>query len=164
MFLSPVFFASIGLKVNLTHMNLSVVWLSVLLIVVAILTKVVGCGLGARLCGYTRDESIRIGVGMITRGEVALIVANKGIASGLMHDTFLVPIILMVVCTAIVTPILLRKVYPKAKTASDYSDLVQSDLVDNYEEVRDLDRATQTLLDMHERLSHPSDDGPSSKA
>ena len=101
---------------------------------------------------------------MITRGEVALIVANKGIASGLMHDTFLVPIILMVVCTAIVTPILLRKVYPKAKTASDYSDLVQSDLVDNYEEVRDLDRATQTLLDMHERLSHPSDDGPSSKA
>ena len=164
MFLSPVFFASIGLKVNLTHMNLSVVWLSVLLIAVAILTKVVGCGLGAKLCGYTKDESIRIGVGMITRGEVALIVANKGIASGLMHDTFLVPIILMVVCTAIVTPILLRKVYPKAKTASDYSDLVQSDLVDNYEEVRDLDRATQTLLDMHERLSHPSDDGPSSKA
>ena len=100
---------------------------------------------------------------MITRGEVALIVANKGIASGLMHDTFLVPIILMVVCTAIVTPILLRKVYPKTKTASDYSDLVQSDLVDNYEEVRDLDRATQTLLDMHERLSHSSDDGPSSK-
>ena len=164
MFLSPVFFASIGLKVNLTHMNLSVVWLSVLLIAVAILTKVVGCGLGAKLCGYTKDESIRIGVGMITRGEVALIVANKGIASGLMHDTFLVPIILMVVCTAIVTPILLRKVYPKTKTASDYSDLVQSDLVDSYEEVRDLDRATQTLLDMHERLSHPSDDGPSSKA
>lgn len=163
MFLSPVFFASIGLKVNLTRMDLSVVWLSVLLIAVSIFTKVVGCGLGAKICGYTKDESIRIGVGMITRGEVALIVANKGIASGLMHDTFLVPIILMVVCTAIVTPILLRKVYPKTKTASDYSDLVQSDLVDNYEEVRDLDRATQTLLDMHERLSHSSDDGPSSK-
>lgn len=160
MFLSPVFFASIGLKVDLTAMNLSVVWISAVMILVAILTKVVGCGLGAKLCGYTREESIRIGVGMITRGEVALIVANKGIASGLMHDTFLVPIILMVVATAIITPILLRKVYPKAKTAAaDYSDLVQSDLVDSYEEVRDLDSATQTLLDMHERLSKPSASG-----
>ena len=159
MFLSPVFFASIGLKVNLGTMNLSVLWLSVLMILIAIITKVIGCGVGAKLCGYTRDESIRIGVGMITRGEVALIVANKGIASGLMHDAFLVPIILMVVTTAIVTPILLRKVYSKTQSAtSDYSDLVQSNLVDSYEEVKDFDRATQSMLDMHEKMFHPSSD------
>lgn len=154
MLLSPVFFASIGLKVSLTSLSLATLGLAALIIIVSIVTKIVGCGVGAKLCGYTKDESIRIGVGMTARGEVALIVANKGIASGLMNNIFLIPIVLMVVATAIVTPILLRLVYPKksAATAADYSDLVHSDLVEGYSEVRDLDLATQTVLDLHNDL------------
>lgn len=154
MFLSPVFFASIGLKVSLTSLSISTLWLAVLIIIVAVLTKIVGCGIGAKLCGYTKDESIRIGVGMTARGEVALIVANKGIANGLMNDIFLIPIVLMVVGTAIITPILLRIVYPKkpASSAEDYNDLVHSDLVEGYSEVRDFDLAAQTVLDLHNGL------------
>ena len=110
-YLSPLFFASIGLQVTLPAMTPAIVWFSVLLIVVAVLTKVVGCGLGAKLCHYQNYQAARIGVGMISRGEVALIVASKGMALGLMGNNFLGPVILMVVATTIVTPILLKFVF-----------------------------------------------------
>lgn len=151
MLLSPIFFAGIGLKVTLSTLNINTVILSVAILLIAVATKVVGCGVGAKLCGYTKDESIRIGVGMISRGEVALIVANKGIATGLMNTIFLVPLVLMVVGTTVVTPILLRMVYPKSK-AGAYDDLVHSELVENYSEVRDFDLASETMLDMHREL------------
>ena len=86
LYLSPIFFASIGLKVVIPQMSATIVWFAVILTVVAILTKVVGCGLGARLCKYSGRESLQIGVGMISRGEVALIVASKGEALGLMSE------------------------------------------------------------------------------
>ena len=110
-YLSPLFFASIGLQVTLPEMTPAIIWFSVLLIVVAVLTKVVGCGLGAKLCHYQNYQAARIGVGMISRGEVALIVASKGMALGLMGNNFLGPVILMVVATTIVTPILLKFVF-----------------------------------------------------
>lgn len=72
--LSPIFFASIGLKVTLTNMTPTIIIFAVVLLVVAILSKVVGCGLGAKICRYTNKEALQIGVGMISRGEVALIV------------------------------------------------------------------------------------------
>lgn len=151
MLLSPIFFAGIGLKVTLDALNINTIILSAAILFIAIITKVVGCGVGAKLCGYTKDESIRIGVGMISRGEVALIVANKGIATGLMNTIFLVPLVLMVVGTTVVTPILLRMVYPKSKVGL-YDDLVHSDLVENYSEVRDFDLASETMLDIHREL------------
>ena len=80
-----------------------------------------------------------------------MIVANKGIATGLMNTIFLVPLVLMVVGTTVVTPILLRMVYPKSK-AGAYDDLVHSELVENYSEVRDFDLASETMLDMHREL------------
>ncbi len=151
MLLSPIFFAGIGLKVTLDALNINTIILSVAILVIAIATKVVGCGVGAKLCGYTKDESLRIGVGMVSRGEVALIVANKGIATGLMNTIFLVPLVLMVVGTTVITPILLRMVYPKNK-ANAYDDLVHSELVENYSEVRDFDLASETMLDIHREL------------
>lgn len=151
MLLSPIFFAGIGLKVSLSALNLNTIILSISLLIIAVVTKVVGCGLGAKVCGYTKEESLRIGVGMISRGEVALIVANKGIATGLMNTIFLVPLVLMVVGTTVITPILLRLVYPKTKVGA-YDDLVHSDLVENYSEVRDFDLATETVLEMHREL------------
>ena len=151
MFLSPIFFASVGLKVVLSSMNAGTIMLSVISILLAIITKVVGCGLGAKLFHYTNAESLRIGVGMISRGEVALIVANKGIASGMMDSVFLAPMILMVVASTIVTPILLRAVYPK-NPEKDYSDIVHSDLVENFQEARQFDQAAQSMLEMHNQL------------
>lgn len=149
MFFSPVFFASIGAKVLLPEMTGSLVAFSLLLILVAMLTKVVGCGLGAKLCRYSGKECAQIGVGMICRGEVALIVATKGISLGVMKTEFVGPVILMVVACAVFTPILLKLVYRGRK---EYGDLVQSDLVDQYETVRDLDIATQSVLDAHQQL------------
>ena len=86
--LSPVFFASVGLKVTFSNMSATVVVLTVLLLVVAILSKMIGCGLGAKICKYTNLQSVKIGIGMISRGEVALIVATKGMSMGLMKDEF----------------------------------------------------------------------------
>lgn len=158
MLLSPIFFASVGLKVSLASVTADALVLATIMCVVAVATKVVGCGVSAKLCGYTRNESIRIGVGMVSRGEVALIVANKGIASGLMNPMFLVPVVIMVVVTSVVTPILLRMVYTKSGTANDHSDLVQSGLVDSYQELRQLDLATQNLLEIHnETQGYPRD-------
>lgn len=115
--LSPVFFASIGLKVVLPKMSATVVIFSVLLVIIAIVTKVVGCGLGAKICHYKNYQCKRIGVGMISRGEVALIVANKGMALGLLGSAFLGPIIIMVVLTTIVTPVLLKIIFRQGTDA-----------------------------------------------
>lgn len=112
-YLSPLFFASIGIKVILPDMTGSIVAFTVLLVIVAVLTKIVGCGLGAKMCGYQNYQSIRIGVGMISRGEVALIVADKGMALGLMGSSFLGPVVVVVVFTTIITPILLKIVFKK---------------------------------------------------
>lgn len=109
--LSPVFFASIGLKVVLPEMTGAIIGFAVVLTIVAILTKVIGCAAGAKICKYKNYQAKRIGVGMISRGEVALIVASKGSALGLLGSAFLGPIIIVVVITTIITPILLKVVF-----------------------------------------------------
>lgn len=111
--LSPIFFASIGIKVVIPSMTGSIILFSILLLFVAVITKVVGCGLGAKLCKYKDSECAQIGVGMISRGEVALIVAAKGQAVGLMGMTFFGPVIIMVIFTTVITPILLKLVFKK---------------------------------------------------
>lgn len=111
MLLSPVFFASIGLRVVLPKMNAAIVWFAVVFTITAIVTKIIGCGLGAKLCGYQNDQAKRIGIGMISRGEVALIVASKGSTLGLLGSEFLGPVIIVVVITTIITPILLKVVF-----------------------------------------------------
>lgn len=112
--LSPVFFASIGLKVVLPDMDATIVIFAVVLTVVAVATKIIGCGLGSLACKYNGKESLRIGVGMISRGEVALIVASKGTAVGLLGANFLGPVVIVVLITTIITPILLKIVYKDA--------------------------------------------------
>lgn len=119
MLLSPIFFASIGIKVQLTAMTKTIFIFAILLLLVAILSKVFGCALGAKLCRYSNREAIQIGTGMISRGEVALIVANKGIAMGLMLPEFLAPVVIVVVVTTIVTPILLKVVFNNKSKSVD---------------------------------------------
>ncbi len=151
MFFSPVFFASIGVKVVLPEMSGKIILFSVLLIVVCIASKVIGCGLGAKLCRYSNSDSTKIGIGMICRGEVTLIVCTKGMSLGLMDPQFSGPVILMVVASAMITPILLKLAY-KGKER-DITDLVQSDLVDRYEEVQYLDAAALSVLDDYTQIT-----------
>lgn len=115
LYLSPIFFASIGLKVQLPKMSGTIILFAVVLTLVAILTKVIGCGLGAKLCHYTGKESLQIGVGMVSRGEVALIVASKGEAFGLMGTQLMGPVVIVVIITTIVAPILLKPVFQDKK-------------------------------------------------
>ena len=152
MLLSPVFFASVGLKVTLEGMHVGVLWFTLALLVVAILTKIIGCGLGAKLCRYTNLQSVKIGIGMISRGEVALIVASKGLALGLMTQEFFGPIIIVVVVTTIVTPILLKLVYKYQASHEHIADVsTENALVDSYQEKQRLELFTQSALEMHEQ-------------
>ncbi len=136
MLLSPIFFASIGLKVDgkaVASMSLLIVVYAVALTIIAIITKVIGCGLGAKVCGYKNYQCMRIGVGMISRGEVALIVANKGIEAGLMSSELVAPVIIVVIATTIITPIILKPVF--MRSGNNGVDVVQeSKLVDNIEQ------------------------------
>lgn len=109
--LSPIFFASIGLKLVLPKMTPMIILFSVVLTIVAVLSKVVGCGLGCKLFNYSNSESLQVGIGMVSRGEVALIVANKGFSAGLINTTVLAPILIVVIATTILSPILLKLSY-----------------------------------------------------
>ena len=122
LYLSPIFFASIGLKVVLPDMNAQIVAFAAALTLVAILTKVIGCGVGAKLFHYTNHEALQIGVGMISRGEVALIVASKGAALGLMGSQFMGPVVIVVIITTIITPILLKPVFGLSDEKASASD------------------------------------------
>lgn len=108
MILSPMFFASIGISIKLNGINNNFLILTFTLTIIAILTKIIGCGLGAKICGYTNKETLQIGIGMISRGEVALIIASKGLNLNLISECFLAPIVIMVIITTIITPILLK--------------------------------------------------------
>lgn len=144
LFLTPIFFASIGIKVVLPSMNLSILLFAVLLVLAAILSKLVGCGLGARMSGFTLRESVQTGFGMACRGEVALIVANKGTALGLMPAAFFGPVIIMVVCCAVFTPVLLKIVFRPSRNASE--TLQQNNLADQMEAHEQLDVISDQLL------------------
>ena len=108
LYLAPVFFASIGLKVVLEDMTSHIILFAVVLTVAAVLSKLIGCGLGARVTGFDTKQSIQIGVGMVSRGEVALIVAAKGADLHLVSPELFGPVVVVVVVTTIITPILLK--------------------------------------------------------
>ncbi len=110
LFFSPIFFASVGLKVELGGLTGKLMIFSLILLVVAVLTKILGCGLGAKICGFNGKEALQVGVGMVSRGEVALIIAQKGFAVGMISADMFPPIVLVVIATTIITPVVLRKI------------------------------------------------------
>ncbi len=120
MFFTPIFFASIGIKTVITGMSQELILFTLALLIVAILSTIVGCGLGAKICGFSNMDSLAIGVGMISRGEVALIVAQKGEQAGLISSTLFPAIVLVVIVTTLITPILLKAVvYMKEQKQAD---------------------------------------------
>lgn len=116
LFFSPVFFASVGLKADIRAMTPELAAFGAALLVVAILTKVIGCGLGAKIFRFDNRSALAIGIGMVSRGEVALIVAQKGADAGLLDTSLFPPIVLMVIVTTLFAPIFLKLVL-KEKTA-----------------------------------------------
>jgi len=116
----PIFFVSIGLAVNIREMSTSAIWLTIAVIVVAVISKFLGSGLGARWAGFEWREAWQMGAGMISRGEVGLIVANVGIGAGLVSGDEFSAIVGMVLATTIITPPFLRALFtaPKKESAA----------------------------------------------
>ena len=113
---APLFFAIIGAQVNLTGINLDVLFLSAIVIVVAIVTKLIGCGLPAIIFLKNKSKAMKVGVGMISRGEVGLIVAGIGVTSGALSSNIYTTVIIMVAITTLITPIWLKKAYNREQT------------------------------------------------
>lgn len=113
MLFGPVFFASIGLKTSLDNVNVDILLFSLCFVLVALIAKIIGCGLMAKACRFSIPDSIKIGVGMMTRGEVALIVSQKGLSVGLLAPEYFTSVILLIIFSSIVTPILLKILYTK---------------------------------------------------
>jgi Kef-type K+ transport system membrane component KefB len=110
---APLFFAIIGAQVDLRGANLNVLLLAGLIIAIAVVTKLVGCGLPSLLFLKDKARSMRVGIGMVSRGEVGLIVAGVGISSGALSNDIYTAVIIMVAATTIITPIWLKIAYKK---------------------------------------------------
>ena len=113
----PVFFASIGLKTSIDNVSMGILLFSIGFVLVALITKIIGCGLMAKICRFNFPDSVKIGVGMMTRGEVALIVAQKGLSVGLLTAEYFTAVILLIIVSSISTPIVLKLLYAKDKGA-----------------------------------------------
>ena len=116
---APLFFAIIGAQVNLTGINLEVLVLSALVVAVAIISKLVGCGIPATLFLRDKSRAMRVGIGMISRGEVGLIVAGIGVSSGVLSSNVYTAIIIMVATTTVLTPVWLKKAYNREPPSVD---------------------------------------------
>ena len=110
---APLFFAIIGAQVDLRAVNLEILVLSAIIVVVAVTTKLFGCGLPAMYFLKSKQQGLRVGIGMISRGEVGLIVAGVGVTAGILENDVYSTIIIMVVVTTIITPIWLKLEYRK---------------------------------------------------
>jgi len=113
---APLFFAIIGAQVDLRGINLDVLLIAGILVFIAIVTKLLGCGLPSIIFLKDKSKAMKVGIGMISRGEVGLIVAGIGATSGVLSGDIYTAIIVMVAVTTIITPIWLKKSYQKELT------------------------------------------------
>ena len=118
MVFAPVFFAGIGLKTSFDSMNSTLLVFSIAFVIVALLGKIVGCGLASKALKFDWSDSLKIGLGMMTRGEVALIVTNKGLEAGIISNEYFSAVILLIIISSISTPLLLKAVYNKDEKKS----------------------------------------------
>lgn len=125
---SPVFFASIGLKTDLSGITANIIVFALVLAIMSVITKIIGCGLGAKVCKMSTHESLAVGVGMVARGEVALMVAQKGIDSGNIDPKVFPAIVLCVVVAALITPILLKLVISHEKPSNGENGAPQKEI------------------------------------
>lgn len=115
MIFGPVFFASIGVKTSIGDMNTELLLFSLGFVAVALITKIIGCGITARILGNNFRDSLKVGVGMMTRGEVALIVAQKGLSEGMVEAKYFTSVILLILVSSVSVPLILKALYSKPK-------------------------------------------------
>ena len=119
--LVPIFFVNVGLTIDLGLFPLDALPFALLLLLVAVASKIIGCGLGGRLGGFENSDALRLGVCMISRGEVGLIIASLGISSGVLQvaDPLYPTLFLIILLTTVLTPPLVRQVFPERSAAHD---------------------------------------------
>lgn len=119
MIFSPIFFASIGLKTDLSGMDMSLVWFSIAFVIIGCISKIIGCSGISKLMGFSMKESIQVGLGMMVRGEVALIVAQKGLSAGIVDSKYFAPVILLIIVSSMTVPIMLKKAFAGTELSED---------------------------------------------
>ena len=124
---APLFFAIIGAQVDLRAVDLNILILSGVIVVVAVATKLFGCGLPAMYFLKSKQKGMRVGIGMISRGEVGLIVAGVGVTAGVLTSEVYSTIIIMVVVTTIITPIWLKIEYRKEQKSGGGASEIKSE-------------------------------------
>ena len=118
LFFGPIFFASIGLKTDVKNISWSLLAFAAAFVAVALLSKIIGCGFAAKVTKHTWKESLICGIGMMTRGEVALIIAQKGLDMGLITADEFTPVILLIIFSSILTPVFLKLAFKSNKGLS----------------------------------------------
>jgi len=123
-FFIPLFFVWVGSKVNVSAFA-SIGLLAAVIISVSIIGKIVGCGVGAKLAGMTKRESLQVGVGMIPRMELALIIATSAVSHGILSDhianQILATTLLLTIVTTLITPFLIKAAFKTSDTRSNHS-------------------------------------------
>lgn len=119
MIFSPIFFASIGLKTDLSGMDMSLVWFSIAFVIIGCISKIIGCSGISKLMGFSIKESIQVGLGMMVRGEVALIVAQKGLSAGIVDSKYFAPVILLIIVSSMTVPIIMKKAFAGTELSED---------------------------------------------
>jgi Kef-type K+ transport system membrane component KefB len=122
----PIFFINVGLSANARELGPENLWLTVTMIVVAVISKVLGAGLGARLAGLSSQESLQLGVGMMSRGEVGLIVASLGISENLVNPKVFSAVVGVVIVTTLLTPPALRWLFARGTIPASESRRAES--------------------------------------
>ncbi len=122
-FFVPIFFISIGLSVNLKMVNLQSVWIILAISAIAVLGKIIGAGGGAFLAKFTPLESLQMGIGMVSRGEVGLIIAKVGLDSGYLNQEFFAAIVIMILITTLITPPMLRAAFSRRERVKTSEEL-----------------------------------------
>ena len=121
---TPIFFVSIGLSVQIDKSIFGFIWYALAIVAVAVIGKIVGCGFAAKMSGFSNKNAMQIGIGMIARAEVALIIANQGMKSGIIGNETFTSIVLLVVISTIITPPLLKMLFKGEKPVfnNDYQE------------------------------------------
>lgn len=119
----PIFFVNIGLEVNVRELTVDSGFFVVIICLIAVLSKILGSGLGAKLAGFSNKEALRLGAGMVSRGEVGLIVASIGVIEGIISADIFTVSVIMVIFTTLISPPMLRALFSERKPAYSSSSL-----------------------------------------
>ena len=113
MLFGPVFFANIGMTTKFTGIDGTIILFGICFIIAGIAGKLIGCGLGAKICGMNWSDSAKTGIGMMVRAEVALVCAQKGVENGIIHNEIMPFILILIILTSFIAPVLLKLIYKK---------------------------------------------------